>query len=121
MQPEARDPVCILDMLNAARGVLRSLRGVSLASYQSDQDLRHAVERKIEILGEAARRVSDGLREKHPDIPWRAIIGQRNILIHGYDQVDDERVWNLADRHIAPLIPRLMAILNDLGFPDEAR
>ena len=46
MQPEARDPVCITDMLNAARGVVRSLQGVSLAKYQSDQDLRHAVERK---------------------------------------------------------------------------
>ena len=65
MQPEARDPVCVIDMLSAARGVVRSLQGVSLAKYQSDQDLRHAVERKIEIMGEAARRLSDGLREKN--------------------------------------------------------
>ena len=120
MQPEARDPVCVIDMLSAARGVVRSLQGVSLAKYQSDQDLRHAVERKIEIMGEAARRLSDGLREKHPEIPWRAIIGQRNVLIHGYDQVDDERVWRLAETHIPALIPALEAVLRELGVADES-
>jgi uncharacterized protein with HEPN domain len=120
MQPEARDPVCVIDMLSAARGVVRSLQDVSLAKYQSDQDLRHAVERKIEIMGEAARRLSDGLREKHPEIPWRAIIGQRNVLIHGYDQVDDERVWRLAETHIASLIPMLETVLRELGVADES-
>ena len=119
MQPEARDPVCITDMLRAARGVIRSLQGVSLAKYQADQDLRHTVERKIEIMGEAAHRISDALQAKHPEIPWRAIIGQRNVLIHGYDQVDDVRVWRMAETHITPLIPMLEAVLRELGVVDE--
>jgi len=120
MQPEARDPACITDMLNAARGISRSLQGVSLAKYQSNEDLRHAVERKLEIMGEAARRISDGLRAKHPQIPWQAIIGQRNVLIHGYDQVDDARVWRLAETHIASLIPMLETVLRELGVADES-
>lgn len=120
MQPEARAPVCIADMLNAARGVVRSMRGVSLAKYQSNEDLRHAVERKLEIMGEAARRLTDGLREKHPQIPWRDIIGQRNVLIHGYDQVDDERVWRLAETQLPALIPKLESLLRELGVADES-
>ena len=114
MQPEARDPACIADMLNAARGIARALDGVPLERYQTDEDLRHAVERKLEIMGEAARRVSDSLREKHPEIPWRAIIGQRNVLIHGYDEIDDTRVWRLAAEHIPRTVGQLEKVAQEL-------
>jgi uncharacterized protein with HEPN domain len=58
--------------------------------------LRGAVERHIEIIGEAAARVSRAFRAAHPDIPWRRIIAQRNILAHEYGEIDDALVWRVA-------------------------
>ena len=55
--------------------------------------LRAAVERNIEIIGEAARRISDDLKQEHPEIPWRKIIAQRNVLIHEYDDIDYKEIW----------------------------
>lgn len=73
--------------------------------------LRGAVERHIEIVGEAARRISQTTTEKHPEIPWRAIIGQRNVLAHEYDEVLHEAIWGIATRRIPELIVALKAIL----------
>jgi uncharacterized protein with HEPN domain len=81
MRPD-RDKVYLWDMLKAAQGVASSLQGLTLADYASDENLRLATERRLEILGEAARRISPELREAHPEIPWRLIVDQRNVLIH---------------------------------------
>jgi uncharacterized protein with HEPN domain len=75
MQPD-RDFAYLWDMLQAARGVVASVQGLSLEGYRVDENLRLAVERRIEILGEAARRVSTAFKEVHPEIPWRPIVDQ---------------------------------------------
>ena len=118
MLPEARDAACVLDMLHAARGALRSLQSVSVEQYRANEDLRLAVERRLEILGEAAHGVSVALRERYPGIPWRAIIGQRNLLIHAYAAVQDELIWRLSESHLPALVASLEAVLRDLGVPD---
>jgi uncharacterized protein with HEPN domain len=120
MQPEARDPVWITDMLNAARGALHALRSVSLEEYRVQENLRLAVERRLEIMGEAARHVSDALRERHPEIPWRGIVGQRNVLIHAYATIQDDLVWRLAEVQLPALIPMLETVLRELGVADES-
>ena len=79
MRPD-RDNVYLWDMLKAAQGVASSLRGFSFAQYAADENLRLATERRIEIIGEAARRISPVLKEAHPGIPWRLIVDQRNVL-----------------------------------------
>ena len=63
--------------------------------------LRAAVERNIEIIGEAARRISEELKQEHPEIPWRKIIAQRNVLIHEYDDIDYKQIWEVATFHLA--------------------
>ena len=67
--------------------------------------------RFLEILGEAARRVPDSIRGSHPSIPWRQIVGTRDRLIHGYDQVDLEVLWIIVQSQLPPLIAQLDAIL----------
>ncbi|MRR15436.1 MAG: DUF86 domain-containing protein [Deltaproteobacteria bacterium] len=62
--------------------------------------LRNAVERNLEIIGEAANRIPESFRNSHPQIPWRNIIGQRNILIHEYGEIKNERIWVLATERI---------------------
>jgi uncharacterized protein with HEPN domain len=113
MGPEQRDKAYLWDMLDAALAIQDFVRGKTPRDYTSDRMLRNAVERNIEVVGEAGRRVSDATRQAHPEIPWRSIIGQRNILAHEYDQVRHEIIWNVATRQIPDLIGALRAILPD--------
>lgn len=109
--PPERDLAFLWDMLQAAQGVVASVQGLSLEGYRADENLRLAVERRIEILGEAARRVSTSFKDSHPEIPWRPIVDQRNFLIHAYDKIADERIWQLAVEAIPRLINQLSSLL----------
>jgi len=111
MRAEQNDLACLWDMIEAVRGIETSVRGLSFSHYLSDENLRLAVERRIEILGEAARRISDAFREVHPEVPWRQIIAQRNVLAHQYDDIDDQLVWRLVQENLAPLRRVLEALL----------
>ncbi len=116
MQPEERDKAYLWDMLDAALAVEAFVRGKTYANYLSNRMLRGAVERHIEIFGEAARRVSEETRQAHPEIPWHAIVGQRNVLAHEYDEILHEAIWGIATRRI----PELIAMLRRM-MPDETR
>lgn len=103
-------------MLKAARGAASAVEGLTFEQYLQDENLRLPVERRIEIIGEAARRVSDAFRRAHPEIPWRAIIAQRHVLAHEYGEIDDRLIWNVCATHI----PRLLAALEPLVPPPPA-
>lgn len=110
MPPEGRDPAYLYDMLVAARNITCFVEGKSRQEYEENLILRSAIERQIEILGEAARRISSPLKSAHPEIPWRRIIAQRNVLIHEYDDVLDAEIWDVASVHIPALLPLLEAL-----------
>ena len=114
MHPD-RDKGYLWDMLNAARGVAFSLQGLTFAQYAADETLRLATERRIEIIGEAARHLSAELRESHPEIPWRVIVDQRNVLIHAYHEIENERVWALAQQDVPKLMEQLEALIAVVG------
>ena len=118
MPLERKDPAYLWDMHTAAKALVASLQNVSLEQYLADEDLRLAVERRLEIIGEAARRLSESFRTDHPDIPWRRIVAHRNVLIHEYDEIDHERVWRVAIEQIPRLIEQLEPLLPPL--PPEA-
>lgn len=109
--PPERDPTYVWDMLNAAQGVVTSLQGTTYEQYVENEDLRLATERRIEIIGEAARRVSTSFKEAHPEVPWRLIVDQRNVLIHAYDEIEQERIWRLVAQEIPLLIEQLTRLL----------
>jgi uncharacterized protein with HEPN domain len=108
MQPEGRDAAYLWDMREAAQEVLDFIRGVDYARFSSDKILRYAVERQIHVIGEAAKRVSDTFRESHPEVPWKGIIGLRNVLAHEYGEVLVERIWRVATERL----PELVQVLN---------
>jgi len=110
MRPEDPDAAYLWDMLEAAKQVASFAAGRSLEEYRASALLRSAIERQLEIIGEGARRISQAFQSAHPEIPWRAIVGQRNILAHDYGEIDDARVWGVA----AEDIPRLIAQLEPL-------
>jgi uncharacterized protein with HEPN domain len=117
--PRERDAVHLWDMLKEARGVMRAVSGRTLADYLADEDFRRSVERRVEIIGEAAVRVSEELRREHPEIPWRPMIDQRNVLVHAYDKVEDQRIWRLTLNDIPRLIEQLEAILPPVPEADD--
>lgn len=118
MLPEERDPALLLDMLNAARGVVEFAEGKSYADYDADLKFRCATERLIEIIGEAARGVSQTLKAQHPEIPWSGIIAQRNVLAHEYGQIKNDRIWDIIRTHLPELIQNLEPLIPPL--PDDA-
>jgi len=111
MQPEERDAAYLWDMLSAAREVMQLIDGVSLKQFESTLVLLRATERCIEIIGEAARRVSIAGRQTCPQIPWADVIGQRNILAHEYGQIDYELLYRTAVEDIPELIAILQRVL----------
>lgn len=112
--PGERDKAYFWDMLDAALAVEEFVRGKTYEEYLSNRMMRGAVERHIEIIGEAARRISEATRKTYPEIPWRALVGQRNVLAHEYDEVVNEAMWVVATRRV----PELIAVLRKV-LPDE--
>jgi uncharacterized protein with HEPN domain len=111
MPPENRDTARLHDMLTAARAVGEFVRGHTLAEYKANLLLRSAVERQIEIIGEAARHISAATRTANPQIPWKGIMGQRHVLAHDYGEILDERVWRVATVLVPALIEQLLLLL----------
>lgn len=111
MRPEEKDPAFIWDMLNAAREIMEFTRATDLPGYLGDRKLQLAVERAVEIIGEAARNVSPAFQKNHPEIPWRSIIAQRNVLAHEYGEIKQERMWTLVTGRIPELIARLEPLI----------
>ncbi|MDK9720516.1 MAG: DUF86 domain-containing protein [Rhodospirillales bacterium] len=108
---EARDLACLWDMVDAAQAVVDMTSGVHLSTYLKERMRQLAVERAVEIIGEAAKQVGEGVKEGNPGIPWRLIIAQRNVLAHDYGAIDPERMWRLAVQDIPSLLLQLRPLL----------
>lgn len=113
------DKASLFDALSAAKKVERFVRVVDWAGFQASDEKSSAVYGQRVILGEACTRISPQMRAQHQDIPWRQIIGMRNRIIHGYDEVNWEIVWQVATEHVPPLIEQFSDILDALNRPSE--
>jgi uncharacterized protein with HEPN domain len=107
MKPEERDAAYLWDMLAAARESQVLVEGVTLEMLMSDLRTRRALERTLELVGEAAARVSSQTRSTHTEIPWAAIIGQRNIIAHRYAAID----YGLLFATVTGNVPKLISVL----------
>jgi uncharacterized protein with HEPN domain len=88
--------------------------GKSLDEFMADQQLRWAVERAVEIISEASRRVPEELKARHPVIPWRSVVDVGDVLRHGYDVVAPARIWEVATVHLGPLKAAVEAMPADV-------
>jgi uncharacterized protein with HEPN domain len=107
MRPKEGDSAHLWDMLQAAQSVLEFTRGLSLENFQADARTRLAVERSFEILGEAARRLSENFRTEHPEVPWKDIVALRNVITHQYDKVHHETLYLLVVERLPTLVEQL--------------
>jgi uncharacterized protein with HEPN domain len=119
MRPDSKDMARLWDMLDAARTAVEFTERIGFQDFLEDRKTRNAVERNLEIIGEAARRVSQETRESLPDIPWRSVIGLRNVLAHEYGEIRYEILWTVVRDKLTPLIERLEAIGVDSPPPVE--
>jgi len=109
-----RDLVCILDIPESAHAIRSFIEGVARHEFLANTQLQDSVIRRIEIMGEAAGRLSSVFRDKYPEIPWARIRGMRNRMIHGYEEIDMDIVWDTVERHI----PRLISQVERLVPPE---
>lgn len=106
------------DMLNSARNAIEFTEDLEYKKFLDDKRTRLAVERSLEIVGEAARGVSRATQSRHPDIPWRSIIGLRHLLAHEYDEIRYEIIWRIC-REKAPELVRILVELGVDAVPEE--
>ena len=102
----------ILDSINRIQGYIA---GVSYDQFLQNSLLQDGVVRQLEIIGEAAKNVSSGFRDAHPELPWRQMTGIRNKLIHAYFEVDLFIVWDSVRSDLLPLKQQVERILRMLG------
>lgn len=105
------DAAWLMDMLSASRAVQAFVAGRTFEEYIADLFFRSAVERQIEIIGEAARGLSEAFRDAHPEILWRPIMAQRHRLAHEYGEIDDTIIWAVASIHVPKLIVQIEPLL----------
>ncbi|MBI4949028.1 MAG: DUF86 domain-containing protein [Deltaproteobacteria bacterium] len=105
-----RDKEYLLDILGAARFALSYVGKMNKEDFLKDTLIQDAVIRRMEIIGEAARRVSQETQAILP-LPWREMIGMRNLMIHEYDDIDMATVWETVRRDLSPLITELEKVL----------
>lgn len=110
----SRDSASLLDMAKAARLALEFVQGMDQVSFEADRKTQSAVLYQITILGEAVKRLSSELRSQQPDIPWSAMAGMRDKLIHDYEGVDIRRVWMT----LQTSLPEFLAAIEPL-LPNE--
>ena len=109
-----RDDAWLLDMLLAAGDAVDFARGRTRDDLNTDRQLVLSLVKSIEIIGEAAARVSQETRENHPEIPWPKIIAMRNRLVHAYFEINLTRVWETVQNDV----PHLVSLLEPLVPPE---
>ena len=98
-------------MIDAGKEAVELARGKTRDEIENERMLNLSLVRLIEVVGEAASRVSREGQAKYPSIPWRQVIGMRNRLIHGYDEIDFEMLYETVTEDIPHLIAELEKIL----------
>ncbi len=111
-----RDDATLLDILKAARLAVVFKGDLDKPAFLDDLKTQAAILHQLLVLGEAVKRLSEGFRVSHAEIPWRMIAGMRDKLIHGYDDVDLNEVWKTVSTDIPDLISRLEPLEPHEGY-----
>ena len=102
-----RDDAWLLDMLLAARRAVEFAAPLTFSEFENGDLHQLAILKAVEIIGEAASRISEETKAGHPDIPWAEIIGLRNRLVHAYFAIQLDIVWQTVQEDLPPLIAQI--------------
>lgn len=107
----SRDDAYMLDILESARTAVQYMRGKEWDDFSRDHLLQDAVVRRLEIIGEASGRVSEETQMKYAHLPWQAMKGTRNKIIHEYDSIELDIIWKIVEEDLPSLIEELEKII----------
>jgi len=110
----SRDESSLIDVINAGNRILNYVAGLDRDAVEKHSMIRSAVLYEFLVMGEAVKRLSPEFRAGRPDVPWGQVAGMRDVLIHGYDRIDFDRVWSAIER----ALPDLLAALTPLAPTD---
>jgi uncharacterized protein with HEPN domain len=102
------------DILDSMNQIEEYIRGMNFQDFSSDRKTIDAVIRNIEIIGEAAKNISEDIRKNYPEIPWKRVIGLRNSVIHAYFGIDLKSLWKIASVNIPEVKTHIIKILSSL-------
>ncbi len=108
---ERSDKVRVLDMLESAQRVVASMNGVSLDGFLANAEKRDAIVYRLQIIGEAAYKISAELKEAHPEVDWFKIQGLRHRIVHDYAAIDDTQIFRITNKYVPPLVEQMTKIL----------
>ncbi|MCB9179046.1 MAG: DUF86 domain-containing protein [Flavobacteriales bacterium] len=106
-----RNKAYLLDMQEFATVVLEYLKDRTEQEFLDDRLLRDAVAYNLQVVGEAAYKVTDAFKEQHPEVDWFKIAGLRHRIVHDYRRIDDETLWRITQKYVPPLVEQLKMIL----------
>ncbi len=104
--------IAIMENARLAQGFIA---GLSQEAFETDRRTFHGVTRCLEIISEASRRLSPAVRDRHPELPWRAIMGVGNLCRHDYDNVDEGQVWRTVNDSLPFLLAVVESEIDELG------
>lgn len=107
----SRDDAYLFDILESARAALEYARGKTKDEFLKNPLLQDAIVRRLEIIGEAAGRVSTATQEKHAHLPWQAVKGTRNRVVHEYDSIQLDIIWDILQKDLPSLVKQLEKIV----------
>jgi uncharacterized protein with HEPN domain len=114
----SHDKAYLQDIIESFELAMEYLGDLTASQLSSDSLKQDAIIRRIEIVGEATKRLSSDFRSANPQVPWREMAGMRDLLIHGYDRVDVARVHSAVARRMPELIGELRRLSDLLDDPD---
>ena len=108
-----RNKAYLLDMQEFARVVLEYVKDRTEQEFLDDRLLRDAVAYNLQVVGEAAYKVTDAFKEQHPEVDWFKIAGLRHRIVHDNRRVDDETLWRITQKYVPPLVEQLRKLLDE--------
>ncbi len=106
-----RDDALILDILIAARKIQQFTFQMSKSDFEAHQMAQSAVIREFQVIGEAAKQISEEIQTRYTNIPWQSLTGMRNRMVHEYFRIDFDIVWDTIQQEISGLIAQLESIV----------
>ena len=108
---QKNDRVYIQHMIDNSNKAINFIKDINRKDFDNDEKLRLALTHLLQIIGEAARRISPEFRSNHPQIPWKEIVGMRSKVVHDYLNVDEDIVWQTIKNDLPPLVLELEKML----------